>query len=134
MSGYKNIKPLPEHQFKKGQSGNPKGRPKGKTISSFLKELGNATQIKYTLEITDANGKKKTQKVNVKSPDSKTPINQIAASVLLTKALTGDLKAMDMLLDRTEGKAKQTVENTGSLDLTSKGKRLAFKNIELERE
>lgn len=35
-SGQANILP---HQWKKGQSGNPAGRPKGKTMKEYAKEL-----------------------------------------------------------------------------------------------
>lgn len=34
--GYSNILP---YQFKKGQSGNPAGRPKGKTLKEYAREL-----------------------------------------------------------------------------------------------
>ncbi len=78
--------------FQKGQSGNPKGRPKkGMSWSDVLKEMADE-------EIEgDANVKTKMQ---------------IIASRLWKKANEGDLKAIEMLMDRIDGKAKQSVDHT----------------------
>ena len=76
-------KPPRHSQFKKGKSGNPKGRPKGSR--NF------ATDLKETLEkpvrVTD-HGK------------SKTVSTQHAALLRLReKALSGDARALDLLID-----------------------------------
>jgi hypothetical protein len=87
MPGYKQIEP----RFKKGESGNPKGRPK-------LPDL--------KLLLADILGEEK---------DGKT-----AAEAILMKlrqmAAQGNLKAAEMLLNRGYGLPKQTVELSGNPD------------------
>jgi hypothetical protein len=80
----------PEHtKFKKGQSGNPKGRPPIRDIKVVLQEL--LSQEKNGTQLIDG-----------------------LMSVVVNKALKGDLKAVDMLLSYTFGKATQRTEITGS--------------------
>ncbi len=78
------------YQFKEGQTGNPQGRPRGKSVSTILKELLDG-EIKNTEGIT------KTR-------------SEVIALKLFEKAIkNGDLKAITEILDRTEGKAPQTL-------------------------
>ncbi len=80
----------PEHtKFKKGQSGNPKGRPPLRDIKVVLQDL--LSQEKNGTQLIDG-----------------------LMSVVVNKALKGDLKAVDMLLSYTFGKATQRTEITGS--------------------
>jgi hypothetical protein len=76
------AKPPRSNQFRKGMSGNPKGRPKGsKSISSILVEMGRE-RVKVTF-----NGKVR-------------HISKLEAVIrqLSNKAATGDLKAIRELL------------------------------------
>lgn len=80
----------PEHsKFKKGQSGNPKGRPPLRDIKVVLQDL--LSQEKNGTQLIDG-----------------------LMSVVVNKALKGDLKAVDMLLSYTFGKATQRTEVTGA--------------------
>ena len=73
--------------WKKGQSGNPNGRPKkDRCISDILREQG--------LNIIDG------KHTNL----------QLIVEKLYEKASGGDLKAIDMIFDRLEGKPAQKVE------------------------
>lgn len=81
---YKDAKP-----FKKGQSGNPNGRPK--KIPELRELLANVL------------GDEK---------DGKTAAEAILMA-LRAKAVKGDVRAAELLLDRAYGKAKQEIENTG---------------------
>lgn len=81
--GTENLKP-----FKKGQSGNPKGRPKK------LPELDKL--------LADVLGEEK---------DGITAGEAILRA-LRSKAAKGDVRAAEVLLDRAYGKAKQHIENT----------------------
>jgi len=88
--GYKNP---PQHaQWKKGQSGNPKGRPKSITLSeAYRRELAK-------VDPTD---------------EHKRTFAEILAEQAVVKAKTGDVQALREIADRTEGKARQTITLTG---------------------
>jgi hypothetical protein len=87
--------PPPKHtQFKKGQSGNPKGRPKLPDLSELMDK---------TLGKVDANGLTAAERILKK-------LERMAAQ--------GNLKAAEMLLDRGYGKPKQSHDHSGSLVTT----------------
>jgi hypothetical protein len=75
--------------FKKGKSGNPRGRPKGKSISAILRDM--------IQQLPSGQRKGKTY-------------GETAAHVILREALKGDAAFMKMLLDRSEGQALQHIE------------------------
>lgn len=87
-------KPPREHQFVKGKSGNPGGRPKGsQNFSTILRR-----ELDRNATITIDGKKKKVSK------------REIIAMRLLDKAIKGDLKSIDtiMRLD-VEAEAKHSV-------------------------
>lgn len=78
----------PKHtQFKKGQSGNPKGRPKLPDISEALAKI---------------------------LADEKDGYSALEATLmaLRAKAVKGDIRAAEALLDRAFGKPKQAIDHT----------------------
>ena len=88
MVGHKD--PPKEHQFKPGQSGNPNGRPKGIGIEAQLRLL-----LEFVMDdccpLTGMEGQTAGALLNAQ---------------LVAKAVKeGDLKAIDMVYDRLEGKA-----------------------------
>ncbi|MBS1915675.1 MAG: hypothetical protein JST87_05320 [Bacteroidetes bacterium] len=87
-----NAKNIEKHKFKKGQSGNPKGRPARLPELDFLlaKVLG-----EDSAGITAA--------------------EEILKS-LYRKAIKGDTKAAEILLDRGWGKVKQNMELSSNAD------------------
>jgi hypothetical protein len=93
-TGYGN--PPEETKWKKGESGNPDGRPKG--------SLSAKTIIKKWLELEDdwVNPVTK-EKVKMTQYD-------IIALQQIAKARRGDTKAFDSVLDRVEGKPKQEID------------------------
>lgn len=96
-------KPPKHSQYKKGQSGNPKGRPKGsKNFSADLKDT-----LKEPVAL-----KKDGKRKNVST-------QKAALFRLREKALAGDARALDKLLDlaRTYNDA-ELVEATAALGLT----------------
>jgi len=102
--------------FKPGQSGNPSGRPKGRTVSEWLKHEGN--------EIDRKTGK---------------PYAQLIAKKTVALAVEGDGSARKDYLEYTEGKPSQTFQIsrnelivTGSLDDLIKLRELALENKGVE--
>ena len=80
------AKPPKDSQFKKGKSGNPKGRPKGaRNFASYLEEMLKA-------------------KVSVNSDGVLKKLNttQAALAQLRIKALKGNPRALEKLLDYAE--------------------------------
>jgi hypothetical protein len=78
MANTQNLKP-----WKSGQSGNPAGKPKGtKHLSTWIQEL--MEDENFTRKL--ANGRQKRE----------APVRAIV-SVLITKAVDGDMKAFDLL-------------------------------------
>ncbi len=88
-----NIEP---HKFKKGQTGNPNGRPK-------LPDLREAMA-----------------KVLAEEKDGMSALEAILKA-LRVKATKGDVRAAQELLDRGFGKAKQSVDVVSKSDVTIQG-------------
>jgi len=101
MAGADNIK---KHEFKKGQSGNPKGRPVGSKNRSTI--------VKKWLETVQK---------------SKNPISgeledlsqeDMITLAILKKARTGDVRAYKELMDSLYGSAKETIDlNTNDVGI-----------------
>lgn len=89
-------------QFPKGVSGNPSGRPKLTRLTEALRE-----QLAET---------------NPDAPEE--TIAEQIAKTLIRSAIAGDVQAIREIADRTEGKARQSVE----LDLQINDWRTAAKN------
>jgi hypothetical protein len=82
-----NPNPSPKTRFRKGQSGNPKGRIKLPDISEALAKILADEKDGYTaLEAT--------------------------LMALRAKAVKGDIRAAEALLDRAFGRPKQAIDHT----------------------
>ena len=79
-----------EHQFKPGQSGNPAGRAKGVvSITTRIKKL-----LEMELQVKDP----------VSNEACKKTVSEIIGLRLAKEAMSGNIKAVKIILDRTEGK------------------------------
>ena len=89
-----NRNPSPSSRFKSGAEwrGNAKGRPPGRSITAMLRDM---------LDQTTFDGKE--------LPDGKT-VASLVAEVIIRGALAGRFPFLKMLLDRTEGKVRDRVE------------------------
>ena len=101
MANEQNLTP-----FKKGQVANPNGRPKGVPNSK--------TRLLRLLELV----------TKVRNPvtgeDEEFSIAEQLDMQIIAKARKGDLKAYEIILDRLEGKPKQSteVEVSGGVNIT----------------
>ena len=92
-----NLKPA-----KKGEIRNPNGRPKGsKDMSTIMREM-----LDTLVDVKDKNGAKLGKK----------SYKMLIIAKLMKKATDGDLRAVEILLDRMEGKASQPVEHSSNPD------------------
>jgi hypothetical protein len=75
------------YAFKPGQSGNPAGRPKSRTLSEAYRAL-----------------------LSQPLPDDPTrTLADVVAAAMVQNAIAGDVAAAKELADRTEGKARQSI-------------------------
>lgn len=91
--------------FKKGQSGNPGGRPKiTNSVTYWLREFGNMTPkaLADVCSLYSAELKK--------GGDKTTMFGLIAARLLMSQVNQPDSRLLDVLLDRTEGKVTDKLE------------------------
>lgn len=86
-------KPPKKHQFKKGRSGNPKGRPKGSP--NLLTAIDRA--LKERVLVTEEGRKRSISKM------------EAAAKQLVNRAATGDLRAFQQL-----AQLRELLEGTGT--------------------
>jgi hypothetical protein len=94
----------PEHsKFKKGQTGNPNGRPRKLPALDII--------------IANVMGEEK---------DGLTAAERILAA-LQKKADKGDVRAAEVLMDRAYGKPKQETKINGTLDLNLSDLSITFK-------
>jgi len=97
-------------QFKKGVSGNPSGRNLF-PLTAILKELGESKKISYNVTLENENGEKKVKKGKITTAGSKQAnMYGLVGVKLFQKAVGGDLKAAEIIMDRVEGKATQRTE------------------------
>lgn len=93
-------KPPKHSRFKPGQSGNPKGRPKG--ARGFKAELDE--ELKQLITVTEAGRTRKLSK------------QRAMIKALFAKALKGDSKSMQLILSHSSGLSDPTVLKPDELE------------------
>ena len=118
MPNRKNIIP---HQFKPGQSGNPKGRPPNRVPTQLVKIMGKVQARKfYNLSATEINEweaailtmNANQLKLLAQWDDANAYPKGLAISVLMDMK-NGNTKTLDKLRERVIGKPAQRMEITG---------------------
>jgi hypothetical protein len=99
---YRGLKP-----WKKGQSGNPKGRAKkDMVISDAAREILAGTGIELTITTTDFFGLEKTKTLKVTADKN---LAYGIAAIAIEEALKGNMKAFKEIADRVQGKPHQSI-------------------------
>lgn len=84
--------PPAEHQFKPGQSGNPRGRPKGLSLTKRIRRLLRESELEG---VTNPAG---------------LPLADLLIASLVRGAIKGNFKQQKEILDRVEGKVADRVK------------------------
>jgi hypothetical protein len=111
MANEQNLKPYP-----KGVSGNPAGKPKGTEHSK--------TRLKRILDLVQ---KKRNP---ITGEEEEFTVLELMDMQIIVKALKGDQRAYQEVMDRLEGKAKQSteLEVTGGINITWEEKKTYVNN------
>lgn len=98
MANKETLQPKP---WKKGVSGNPKGRPP-KTITAIMRELGEGTLLDCKYRFLH-NGEIITRSIDFESLENKrkykATINEIVGSQVVKQAIAGDVQSQKMLIE-----------------------------------
>lgn len=100
VSPISGVAPPAAHRFRPGTSGNPGGRPKGRSLVALLRE-------RLTGPALGPRGKP--------GPEGMTLGDQVVEALAIAAA-SGDVKAIKELLDRTEGRARQAAPEHGDVE------------------
>lgn len=98
--------------FPKGKSGNPKGKPPLTEDERILKKLTKAQVIELTSLILGGN-RKALLEINEEKNQNVSVFQAMLARVAIKIMATGDMDALDKLLNRLIGKVKEEVEVSG---------------------
>lgn len=107
----KNLRP----PWKKGQTGNPKGRPPD-ALNAALKKL-----TKEELEdIANLIIKGNMPALRAIAKDDTAPVIKVMVAATVVKIISkGDMHSLDTLLNRLVGKVKDTIHHTGTVGATT---------------
>jgi hypothetical protein len=99
-----------EAQFKKGQSGNPKGRPPD-VLGNQIRQLTAGELAEIANIIVKGN---RDQLEQVANSNESSVLQVMVAKIASNIIMRGDMASLDILLNRLVGKVKEKVELTGA--------------------
>lgn len=98
----------PEKVFKEGESGNPSGRPRGaRNRSTVVKEM---LSIVADMRVIDDKSADELKKYGI---ESKSDLENLITAAQVMKAIAGDTKAYQALMDSGYGAPKNQIETSG---------------------
>lgn len=116
------AKDIKSYQFKKGQSGNPNGRPKNRVPETLVNALKLSTKRELTATMNDVEVRNweefllsaSSDDIQILAQDASIPIyaRSLARAIILDLK-NGKTATLDKLRDRVFGKEIQKVELTG---------------------
>jgi len=123
-------------RFKKGQSGNPKGRPKGsRSFKDALKKVLEADTVQIKLLVNGEQTKEAIIKIDTEN-SCVTNFYDAIAAIQVQQAMKGNQRAVKDIIDRMEGSASQSIkmqsEVSGNLSV-SINKRVINSKSEVSR-
>jgi len=95
-----------KNEFKKGQSGNPRGRPK---VPVELKRARRLTQIEFEKSVNKFLFGDKKHLNKVLNDPASTTFDLLIGQMIVMAIKQGDYQRLNFLMDRIIGKAKETV-------------------------
>lgn len=111
-----------QQKFKPGQSGNPGGRPKGfKGLTETLKELVNEDGTMTIAEVYEVDEKGVETGRKFARAIVKIPRKDMIILAAMKKSMKGDMRAIEFIFDRIDGKAKQAVDIQAEVTTKEKG-------------
>ena len=106
-----NEENITNHKWQPGQSGNPKGRPKGFTgLTDTLRKMVESDGGLIVNEIYELDDEGKETGTVIKRGKLFIPKKDAIMLAAMRRAMKGDMRAIEFIADRLEGKAKQVVE------------------------
>lgn len=106
-----NPENIENHKFKPGESGNPEGRPRGKSFKTILEELLDLQATEQDMEDEDI--KKVFKDANHKITNKEI----IMAKMILQAKRDPDSRSAERLMNRVDGKPIETVKQ--SIDVST---------------
>jgi len=92
-----------------GKSANPDGRPKDdNSWAGIFRRIGESSKI--DIVITNADGVEKRIYFEAGDEKDKAKFKHVVGSMVWAQAVSGNLKAVEMIMDRTEGKVTQALD------------------------
>jgi hypothetical protein len=96
-------------QFKKGESGNPAGKP---PLDPKIKELKKLTAVELEEMINGLLSANEEELNNIDASASEPYIRRIMVRILQRTYETGSMQQLDMILNRLIGKVKEHIQHT----------------------
>jgi hypothetical protein len=107
------------HRFKKGETGNPHGRPKlAQTFAEVARKMMSAKKVDVEYTVIEDDGQEKIKHIKIETHEKNIYHGLVAA--LIKDGMRGNVNSITQLIDRTEGKALQTIEQKQDIHVRTK--------------